>query len=206
MYNTCNICCEKILGCDKLEIILASASERRHELLKRLFEEFTIKVSDFDESKVSFNGDFGKYVEELSMGKALDVSNKVTKDSLIIAADTIVAFQGKVLLKPKDENDAYNMLRELSGNIHEVYSGITVLNSKTKDLQCDYVKTEIKFSNLTDEEIINYIKTKEPMDKAGSYGIQGLGGVFVEEIKGCYYNVVGLPLNKLKHMINTLKK
>lgn len=187
-----------------MEIILASASERRHELLKRLFEEFTIKVSDFDESKVSFNGDFGKYVEELSKGKALDVSNKVKKDSLIIAADTIVAFKGKVLLKPKDENDAYNMLKELSGNIHEVYSGITVLNSKTKDLKCDYVKTKIKFSNLTDNEIMDYIKTNEPMDKAGSYGIQGFGGVFVEEIQGCYYNVVGLPLNKLKHMVETL--
>ena len=97
------------------------------------------------------------------------------------------------------------MLSELSGNVHKVYSGIAIINTKTNEIMQDFLCTEVKFSTLTEEEIKEYIESKEPLDKAGAYGIQGKGGVFVEKINGCYYNVVGLPLNKLKSMLSKLK-
>ena len=95
-------------------------------------------------------------------------------------------------------------LKDLSGRTHNVYSGIVLINTKTGKIIKDSLCTEVKFSKLKDEEIIKYIESKEPLDKAGAYGIQGKGGIFVEEIKGCYYNVVGLPLNKLKSMMDKI--
>lgn len=187
-----------------MKIVLASASERRKELLARIIKDFDIIVSDFDEDKVPFKGDVSLYVKELSLGKAKDVEQKINGPSIIIAADTVVSLEGEVLGKPKTELHAYNMLKTLSGNTHQVYSGITVINTSNKKIMSEVVCTDVKFSKLTDEEINNYISTKEPMDKAGAYGIQGFGGVFVEEIKGCYYNVVGLPLNKLNKMLKEI--
>ena len=98
------------------------------------------------------------------------------------------------------------MLRELSGKIHRVYSGITVINMYNNKSEEAAIYTEVKMSSLTDREILEYIKTGEPLDKAGAYGIQGYGGIFVEEIKGCFYNVVGLPLNLLNKMLNKVKE
>ncbi|WP_264851498.1 Maf-like protein [Clostridium omnivorum] len=194
------------LGCDKVKIILASASERRQELLNRLTGEFDINVSNFDESTIPFNGSFHHYVMELARGKALEVENRLSdaEEKIIIGCDTIVAFNGKVLGKPKDKEDAFKMLRELSDAEHEVYSGIALVNTKTKRVITDFVCTKVKFSDLSDEEIKRYINTEEPMDKAGAYGIQGIGGIFVEKIHGCYYNVVGLPLNKLYCMLREM--
>ena len=184
-----------------MKYILASASERRQELLNRIIDNFDIIISDFDEEKVKFNGNVEEYVIEVAEGKALDVLSRISEDSIIIAADTIVVNGDKILGKPKSEEDAYKMLKDLSGKVHRVYSAVVVVNSKTNKVKKECIFTEVKFKDLTNEEILKYISTKEPLDKAGAYGIQGIGGVFVERINGCYYNVVGLPLNLLNNII-----
>lgn len=193
------------MGCGYLKYILASASERRQELLGRIIDDFDIVISSFDENSVIFDNDIEKYVKILAEGKAKDVSNKLEGDNIIIAADTIVVLDNKILGKPKSEIDAFNTLQALSGRIHKVYSAIAVLNTKNNKLITRCLYTEVEFDNLTNEEINQYIMTKEPLDKAGSYGIQGLGGVFVKRINGCYYNVVGLPLNELKNILKEIK-
>lgn len=184
-----------------MKIILASASERRVELLGRLTEDFSVIVSDFDEESVDYNGTPDSYVMELSKGKAFSTALKIEEFAYIIACDTVVVCDNEILGKPKDEADAAAMLKRLSGRNHQVYSGITVLDTKSGKYNSDYVKTEVKFSELLDEEIKKYVDSGEPMDKAGAYGIQGFGGVFVEEIHGDYYSVVGLPINKLKYIL-----
>jgi septum formation protein len=188
-----------------LKYVLASGSERRQELLHRIVDEFDIIVSDFDESKVLFKDNIDNYVINLAKGKSLSVKESLREDSIIIAGDTIVVLENKILGKPSNENDAYNMLKLLSGKTHRVYSGIVVINMYNKKIEQESLYTEVKFSNLSDEEIKAYIKTGEPFDKAGAYGIQGYGGVFIESINGCYYNVVGLPLNLLNKMLNKVK-
>lgn len=187
-----------------MKIILASASERRQELLKRLIDDFDIIVSDFDEKEVVFNGSIDDYVKEIALGKAMDVINRVSKDSIIISADTVVALDNNILGKPNNEREAFKMLKSLQGRTHFVYSGIVVINNKNNIIRKDSLATKVKFSSMSDKEIYDYINTKEPMDKAGAYGIQGTGGVFVESIEGCYYNVVGLPLNRLKSIMKEI--
>jgi septum formation protein len=184
-----------------VRLILASASERRKELLSRLTHGFEVIVSNFEEENIEFRGEYGKYVIELAKGKANTVAEELDTDAFVIGCDTIVAFKEHILGKPKDKAEAFNTLKLLSGNVHQVYSGIAVINTKTKKIKADYVCTDVKFSELTDEEIQRYIETEEPMDKAGAYGIQGFGGVFVEEIHGDYYSVVGLPINKLNYIL-----
>lgn len=192
------------VGCDILKFILASASERRKELLSRIVRDFEVRVSDFDEDSVQVNNDIEKYVKILSEGKAKSVALNCSKDSIIIGADTIVVIDNKVLGKPKDKNDAFRMLKALSNNVHRVYSGVTVINNTTKAIKSECLYTEVYFSELSDEEIWKYIETEECLDKAGAYGIQGFGGVLVKRINGCYYNVVGLPLNLLNKMIKEI--
>lgn len=187
-----------------MKFILASASERRKELLERIVDEFEVRISKFDEDEVMFNNDVEEYVKILSAGKAKDVAANVSEDSIIIGADTIVVIDNKVLGKPKDEDEAFNMLKSLSNNVHRVYSGVTVINNATKVMNTKCLYTEVYFSDISDEEILSYIHTGECLDKAGAYGIQGLGGIFVEKINGCYYNVVGLPLNLLNKMIKEI--
>ncbi len=189
------------VGCDILKFILASASERRKELLSRIVNDFEVRVSDFDEDSVQVNNDIETYVKSLSQGKAKSVALNYSENSIIIGADTIVVIDNKVLGKPKDKNDAFRMLKALSNNVHRVYSGVTVINNKTKVMKSECLYTEVYFSELSDEEIWKYIDTGECLDKAGAYGIQGFGGIFVKRINGCYYNVVGLPLNLLNKMI-----
>lgn len=184
-----------------MNVVLASGSIRRQELLKRLVEEFKVIVSCFDEDSIMFNGNCEEYVMDLSYGKAFAVAENLKEPSLVIGCDTLVALEGAILGKPLDYSNAFEMLKMLSGKSHQVYSGITIINTETNKSIKDFVLTQVKFSELTDEEIKKYINTGEPMDKAGAYGIQGFGGVFVQEIHGCYYNVVGLPLNKLKNML-----
>lgn len=135
----------------------------------------------------------------------MNIKNKLSDDSVIIAADTIVVCDKKILGKPKDEKDAFEMLKMMQGRSHYVYSGIAVINKSNDITETESVKTKVTFSKMSDKEIHNYIKTKEPMDKAGAYGIQGIGGAFVEGIEGCYYNVVGLPLNRLKALLQKCK-
>lgn len=187
-----------------MKVILASASERRQELLGRIIDSFDIMVSNFDESTVVFDGSIDNYVKEISIGKALEVKERLDSDAIIISADTVVTFNGRILGKPKDEDDAFQMLKSLQGRSHKVYTGITVINTKKNIIKQKSVSTEVTFSKISDDEIIKYIKTGEPLDKAGSYGIQGKGGVFVESISGCYYNVVGLPLNRLKAILEEI--
>ncbi|CDF58128.1 Maf family protein [Thermobrachium celere] len=189
-----------------MKIVLASSSPRRIELLRNLNLEFDVVPSNFEEN-INLSNPV-ELVKNFAYNKALDVESRVQKDSLIIAADTIVYKDGEVLGKPKNEIDAYRMLKLLSGQKHEVYTGLSLIyNGKViNDYECTYVY----FKNLSDEEIKYYINTKEPFDKAGAYAIQGYGSIFVEKIEGCYFNVVGLPISKLydniKRMgINILK-
>ena len=180
-----------------MKVILASKSPRRVEILEKIVKEFEVVQSNFDENTIDFKGDVEKYVKDLSINKAIEVSKRLNEPSIVIAADTVVFQDGKVLEKPKNEEDAFSMLSSLSGNTHKVYSGICLINTYDDTVVTDCDCTEVKFSELNPRQIRNYINSGEPMDKAGAYGIQGLGGAFVEGIKGCYYNVMGLPLNKL---------
>ncbi len=180
-----------------MKVILASKSPRRVEILEKIVKEFEVVQSNFDENTIDFKGDIEKYVKDLSRNKAIEVSKRLNEPSIVIAADTVVFQDGKVLEKPKSEEDAFSMLSSLSGNTHKVYSGICLINTYDDTVVTDCDCTEVRFSELNPRQIRNYINSGEPMDKAGAYGIQGLGGAFVEGIKGCYYNVMGLPLNKL---------
>lgn len=187
-----------------MKIILASASERRKELLERITKNFEIVISEFDESCVLYNNNIEEYVEELAFKKAESVSLISNEESLIIGCDTIVFHKGKILGKPKDKDEAFDMLSSLSGDYHTVYTGVAIINNKTKEVETFNVASKVLFSMLTKEEILSYIETEEYMDKAGSYGIQGLGGLFVEEIQGCFYNIVGLPINKLYRKLSNI--
>jgi septum formation protein len=187
-----------------VEIILASASERRSELLKKITSDFKILVSDFEESKVSFTGNCGNYVMTLAKGKAMTICSSVKKPAIIIGCDTIVYFKGKVFGKPKNNFEAFQMLSDLSGNIHEVYTGIAIVNTQTQEIKTECVCTQVKFSKLSLSEINDYIETGEPIGMAGAYAIQGAASRFVEEIKGCYYSVVGLPVNKVYYMLREM--
>ena len=187
-----------------LKFILASASDRRKELLSRIISDFEVKISDFDEGTVEVSKDIEKYVKTLAEGKAKSVALNCTNDSIIIGADTIVVIDDNILGKPKDKDDAFRMLKLLSNNVHRVYSGVTVINNEKQVMKSECLYTEVYFSELSDEEIWRYIDTGECLDKAGAYGIQGYGGVFVEKINGCYYNVVGVPLNLLNKMIKNV--
>ena len=187
-----------------MDIILASASPRRAELLKNITSNFEIMVSDFEESDILFTGNCGDYVMTLAKGKAMGICNSVKKTSIIIGCDTIVYLKGKVLGKPKDNYEAFQMLSDLSDNTHEVYTGIALINTETQEISTEYVCTQVKFSKLSKIEINNYIETGEPVGKAGAYAIQGAASLFVKEIKGCYYSVVGLPVNKLYFMLREM--
>lgn len=194
-----------ILGCEYMKVILASASERRQELLSRLIKTFDVIVSNFDESKVIFEGSIDRYVKDIALGKAMNIKNKLDEDAIIISADTVVTIDNMILGKPRDEEDAFNIIKSLQGRKHLVYSGVVVINTAKNLTIQESLSTEVTFSEISDDEILEYIKTGEPLDKAGAYGIQGIGGIFVEEIRGCYYNVVGLPLNKLKFMLKEIQ-
>ncbi len=181
-------------------IILASASPRRSELLKQLNIEFEVRPSATDE-EIGGNLSPEKFVEELSRRKAGDVAAKQDGKCLVIGADTIVVKGGVMLGKPSDPEHARKMLRELSNSWHEVITGVTIIETPGMEALTFHEKTRVKMRDMSDSMIDAYIRTGEPLDKAGAYGIQGLGAVFVEEIHGCYFNVVGLPLAKLTLML-----
>lgn len=184
--------------------ILASASPRRRELLAGIGVKFEVVESDFDESTVSPNPQNPSlYVEELALLKANSVAGKLKKGvkKIIIAADTVVCFNGSILEKPKSKTDAFEMLSQLSGNTHEVHTGVCVYNLETGESHSQDTVTKVTFKQLSEERIKAYIATGEPMDKAGAYGLQGLGALLVEKIDGDYFNVVGLPLSKLAEML-----
>ncbi|MCR4435263.1 MAG: Maf family protein [Clostridiales bacterium] len=181
------------------EIILASSSPRRSELLKQIGLVFKTIPSDIKE-EMDTSLDVGECVANISFEKARHVAEQLARDVLVIGADTVVVKEG-ILGKPRDEKEAYEMLKSLEGGWHEVITGITVMEGLTLKAAKAFEKTRVKMRNLSDEIIKSYIRTGEPMDKAGAYGIQGLGAVLVERIEGCYFNVVGLPLMRLSKML-----
>lgn len=134
--------------------------------------------------------------KKLSLGKASDVADS-QEGAVVIGADTFIAFEGKVLGKPINENDAKEMLKRMSGKSHSVITGFTIIDTDSKQTLSHAVETKVYFKKLTNEEIDSYVSTGEPLDKAGSYAIQGLGAILVEKIEGDYFNVMGLPLNSL---------
>lgn len=184
------------------KIILASSSPRRKELLGKFNLDLIIEESSIEE-KVSPGEKIESVAMALAFEKAKDVESRYSKGEIIIGADTIVSYKGKNLGKPKNELDAKEMLKFLSNKEHEVITGISVLKADSNIKIIDYEKTIVKFRSLSNEKIDNYIQTGEYKDKAGGYGIQGFGGVLVEEIRGCYFNIVGLPLYKLDILLET---
>ncbi|MCR3758243.1 Maf-like protein [Clostridium felsineum] len=192
-----------------MKLVLASSSPRRREILKNITEDFIVRASDFDESLVEISKDIKSYVMTLAESKARNTLSNIKEESfyksedeiLIIGCDTVVSIDGKILGKPKDEKEAIDMLGSLSGRVHEVYSGLAIIDAKRNKIIKDFQCTEVKFSKLSYETILKYIACGEYADKAGAYGIQGKASVFVEEIKGAYYNVVGLPINKLYRIL-----
>ena len=181
-----------------MNYILASASPRRREILSSLGFDFKVITSDVDES--SDITDPSELVCELSRRKALAVRDALNdNNSMIIACDTVVAIDKKILGKPVDEADARNMLHTLSGSSHSVYSGLCLV--KGNKIKSDFCRTDVYFDLLDKNDIDCYIASSEWTDKAGAYGIQGKAGMFVKKIDGCYFNVVGLPINLLKNML-----
>ena len=182
-----------------MQLILASQSPRRKELLGLFHIPFIIRVADIDET-MDPQKPACEEVARVSRCKALAIPRD--EDDVVIAADTIVVCNGQVLGKPKDEQDAYRMLRLLSGRDHQVMTGMTVLRGKQELVHTEI--TDIHFRPLSDREIWAYIRTGEPMDKAGSYGIQGGAALFAEKMAGDYYNVMGLPVCRLGQMLRSL--
>lgn len=180
-------------------IVLASVSPRRAELLKQIGVLAQVMPSNVEEGEASYPWE--NWVMELAKAKALAV--KVQDDDVVLAADTIVIHNSHVLGKPVDNEEAKNMLSILSGSNHEVMTGICVAKGRATERKIyqDVEITKVFFRELTIEEIDAYVNSGEPLDKAGAYGIQGLGGLLVERIEGCYSNVVGLPLVKTMKLL-----
>lgn len=181
--------------------LLASKSPRRKELLENIGMEFTVCESDFDESTIKKHEDTSMYVRELALCKAMAMVKKAPSKTLIIGADTVVEFEGEILGKPANREEAIDMLTKLSGNVHYVYTGVAVVRSDDAKSCASFEKTAVYFENISREEIEYYIDRHSPYDKAGSYGIQGYAGVFVNRIDGDYFNVVGLPVCLLHRII-----
>ena len=179
-----------------MKLILASASPRRQELLKLFGVPFTVRVADIDETMDLTRPAFEE-VARVSRMKALAIPREA--EDVVIAADTIVVCQGRVLGKPRDEADAVATLNLLSGRDHQVMTGCTVLCGDRCESFTEV--TDLHFRELSDREIRRYVASGEPMDKAGSYGIQALGALLVEKIHGDYFNVMGLPVLRLSRML-----
>jgi len=176
-------------------IVLASASPRRKQLLEQLGLRFEVESSDYDEEMTS-GSEPHEMARELSLGKARTAARK-HQNALIIAADTLVVLGDRILGKPHTNSEAREMLRALNGQVHSVITGFTILDAETGKVLSRSVETRVHMRKLTMREIDGYVRTKEPLDKAGGYAIQGRGAVLVERIEGDYSNVVGLPLSAL---------
>jgi len=188
----------------KKNIILASSSPRRKQLLSQLGLEFSIISPSFDENKFSLSTE-PESVQKLSLYKAKSVCTKLIISALIIGADTVVIYEDKILGKPKSREEAFEMLKMLSGNTHHVITGIAVVDTDTGKEYTSYDITYVKFNKLSDTQINNYIDNMKPYDKAGAYGIQELPSEFVKEIDGEIDNVIGLPTKILIKMLHSIK-
>lgn len=186
-------------------IYLASQSPRRKQLMELLGKEFIVKPTNVEEN-VPKNITPKGTVEYLSLIKAEELYDEIKENDIIIGADTVVVFENEIFGKPTNDNDAVNMLKRMSGKIHTVITGITIIKKtgegkKVKTFSC---KTDVKFYHLSDTEIADYVATGEPKDKAGAYGIQEKGSLFVEKIDGDFFNVVGLPVSALSKELDKL--
>lgn len=181
----------------RFKIVLASSSPRRRRLLEQIGVPF--EVDDPGEVETASGRP-----EEQAVGNAVAKARKIAEqrgEGLVVGADTVVVFKGKVLGKPEDARDAKAMLRTLSGKVHSVITGLAVVDAASGRVETDFVETLVHMRLLSDEEIAAYVATGEPFGKAGGYAIQGVGGLIVEEIRGCFYNVVGLPLSRLDSLL-----
>ena len=182
-----------------MNIILASGSPRRKEILENTNLKFSVITSDIDE-RIFENEEPIQLVLRLAFEKCMSVAQNNPSD-LVIGADTIVVLDNEILAKPKNEDEAFKTLSKLSNREHQVITGMSIVNLENEKKIVDYAISNVKFKKLTDQDIKDYISTKECLDKAGSYGIQGYGALLVEEIKGDYFNIVGLPISKLSDIL-----
>jgi septum formation protein len=186
-----------------MNLVLASSSPRRAMLLESLGLGFTIVAPTVMENH-SKELPPSELVEMNSRTKAQSVAARQSPDALVLGADTIVCLEGKILGKPHDLDEARQMLLELSGRCHDVYTGITLIQNKTGTILTDYERTAVTFRDLSVTDIETYLQAVKPLDRAGAYTVEGIGSLLVERFEGCYYNVVGLPLPKLDQMLRAM--
>lgn len=183
-----------------MTLILGSSSPRRQDILRQINIDFTVRKPHVDETQIKTTDPIKK-VSALSQLKAENIPFEST-DDVIVTADTVVSYNNIIFEKPKSREEAFTMIRALSGQTHEVHTGVLI---RSKDKQTSFVETtQVTFYPLTEKEITRYIDTKEPYDKAGAYGIQGLAAPFIKKINGDYYNVVGLPIGRLMQELKKL--
>lgn len=183
-----------------MEVVLASNSPRRRELLRYVLKDFTVCPADVDET-VPPDVPLEESAEYVAKEKALAVAERFP-EALVIGCDTVVLHGGRVLGKPSSEEDSYRTLKSLSGDTHSVVTGVCVVYRG--EVSSFSETTRVTFHELSDEEVREYVATGEPADKAGSYGIQGYGSLLVESIRGDYFNVVGLPISRLNRVLKSL--
>ena len=186
------------------KIILASKSQRRAEILKMIKVNFRVEPSKIKE-KINPKTEQNQIAITLSKKKAETISHKYPND-IIIGADTIVILNGIIYGKPKDKNESKKMLKALSGNCHEVITGVSIINKKNKILKTFSELTEVYVKNISTKKIDYYVDNFNTLDKAGSYGIQEWFSVWIKKINGCYYNVMGLPVSKLYKYLVEIEK
>ena len=187
------------------KIILASASPRRRELLEMFGFDIDVRPSSCSEDIRADTP--AELVMKLSDLKCSDVAGRIHRQAcedadIVLGADTVVVLGNTVIGKPKDEEDAFKILRSLSGKVHSVYTGVTIFCISSGKKETFFEKTDVEFYEITDEDIKNYISTGEPMDKAGAYGVQGKGAFLVKRIDGDFYTVVGLPAARVYHTLS----
>lgn len=191
----------------KKKIILASASPRRRELMAQAGYEFEVQVSHKEETYSSETPD--DIVKELALLKARDIAEQnAVEDLVVIGADTVVAYQGAILGKPKSKEDAFAMIQSFQGDKHQVYTGVAILSYDEEGNETvvnHAVKTDVYVNSMTDEEIWKYIESDNVMDKAGSYGIQSGFAIHIEKIEGDYFNVVGLPISYIYNILKDIE-
>ena len=191
----------------KKKIILASASPRRRELMAQAGYEYEVQVSHKEETYSSETPD--EIVKELALLKARDIAEQnAVEDLVVIGADTVVAYQGAILGKPKSKEDAFAMIQSFQGDKHQVYTGVAILSYDEEGNETvvnHAVKTDVYVNSMTDEEIWKYVESDNVMDKAGSYGIQSGFAIHIEKIEGDYFNVVGLPISYIYNILKDIE-
>ncbi len=187
-------------------IVLASTSPRRSALLSQIGMPFEVVAPNVDESRYSFEADPAGTAERLALDKARSVAGRIhALGSLILGADTVVLFEGRILGKPRDAGDACAMLRRLTGHAHRVLTAFALLEAGTNRAVTVHEWTTVYMRECSDDEIRAYVETGEPLDKAGSYGAHALGAGLITRIEGCFYNVIGLPLARLLESLRTFE-